>query len=340
MTTKLDTPKNRGELTYSNTGSCGRLVNYEVSNKEKLGDENTFFTIDKDKITSEEAKNIIDYNVKGLKKDEEKFYSFSLNPSADELSHIKNDKNLMKSYVRDVMSNYAKNFQSKNLSDKDIVWTAIIHDTRYYTHEDLAKARENKDSQNFRVGDVKPGNNMHAHIIVSRLNKDMKTALTIRGRKGKDNFSLFEFQKKNQESFQVNFKYKEGVNLYGEMQTKSILKGLHSLSDRMPLNDNIVISIAEKHNFSGKINYNIKDLHKTVSRGEVVNDPYRFIEIGKKEYNKELKSDKQLIADINKGFSDVLSVISAGQTNEKNKGEIPDLSDYVRKRKKKKKLIL
>ncbi len=339
MTTKLDTPKSKGELTYSNTGSCGRLVNYEVSNKEKLGDENTFFTLDKDKITPEEAKNLIDFNVKGLKKDEEKFYSFSLNPSDEELKHINNDKSLMKNYVREVMATYAENFKDKDLTKKDIVWTAIIHDTRYYTHDDITKAKENKEKVSFKVGDVKPGNNMHVHIIVSRKDAGMKKTLTIRGRKGKDNFSLFDFQRKNQEKFQSLNNFKVGVNLYGEMQTKSILKGLKSLSDKMPLDDKLVLKIAAKHNYSGNINYNLKDLEKTVNRGGVVNDPYRFIEVGKKEYNKEVKDKQVFVQDVAKGFDEILSVISSGQINEKNKGEIPDMSDYIRRRKKKKKLI-
>lgn len=196
MTTKLDVPKNKGELTYTNTGSCSRLVNYQISNKEKLGDDNSFFTLERDSITAQEAKDLIDFNVKGLKKEDEKFYSFSLNPSDDELKHINNDKKKIKTYVREVMNNYATNFKDKGLNNKDLVWTAIIHDTRYYTHEDIKKANDLKEPVNFRVGDKKKGNNLHVHVIVSRQDATMTKTLTIRGRKGKENFSLFEFQKK------------------------------------------------------------------------------------------------------------------------------------------------
>jgi hypothetical protein len=340
MTTKLDAPKSKGELTYSNTGSCARLINYEISNKEKLGDENHFFTLDKDKITPEEAKALIDFNVKGLKKEEEKFYSFSLNPSDAELEHIKNDKNKVKNYVRAAMSNYAENFKDKGLKKEDIVWTAIIHDTRYYTHDDIKKLKETNEKNNFKVGDKKPGNNMHIHIIVSRKDASMGKTLTIRGRKGKENFSLFDFQKKNQETFQAINNYRVGVNLYGEMQTKSILSTLGDLNGKMPLDKEIVLKIAAKHNYSGNINYNLKDLYKSINRGEVINDPYKFIEVGKKQYNNELKLQKEVKEDFAQGLEDLFSVIGTGKTSEKNKGEIPDISDYARKRKKKKKLIL
>lgn len=339
MTTKLDTPKNKGELTYSNTGSSARLINYQISNKEKLGDENEFFTLSKERISPEDAKKMIDNNVKGLKAADEKFYSFSINPSDDELKHIGNDKNKLKEYTRKVMSNYADNFKEKGLKPTDIVWTAIIHDTRYYTHEDVSRAKQAKEPINFKAGDIKPGNNMHVHIIVSRKNSDMKQTLTIRGRKGKTNFSLFEFQKNNQNSFQDQFKYRVGENLYGEMQTQSILKELKKFNTKMPLNDQEVLKIANKHNFSGNINYNIKDLHKSINRGQAIDDPYRFIEIGKKDYFKELKESKELKDDIKQGFSDLLTVLSSGNSMEKNKGEIPDISDYYRKRKKKKLII-
>lgn len=330
MTTKLDIPKNKGALVYSNTGSCARLINYQISDKEKLGLENEFFNQNNDSITREQAVFLIDNNVQGLKKTDEKFYSFSINPSNEELNFIKNDKNKIKEYTRNVMENYAKNYKKADLNKNDIVWTAIIHDTRYYNHAD-------KNVDKSQIGKKKDGNNMHIHIIVSRKTSDMKKTITVRGRKGIDNFPLFEFQKKNQETFQETFKYRVGVNLYGEMQTKSIINNLKALNNKMPLDEKIILQIAEKNNFSGKINYNIKELTNSINRGENILDPYKFIELGKKEYLNNINNKTEVESNNLEG---VVYFLSRGSQTENNNGEIPDISELKKKRKNKKNLNL
>lgn len=128
------------------------------------------------------------------------------------------------------------------------------------------------------------------------------------------------------------------MNIYGETQTKAILNSLFKIEHKMPLSEKEILKIAERHNFSGKINYNIKDLEKSINRGEVINDPYKFIEVGKKEYKNELKEAAALNTNVSESISNLLEVVSSGPSTERNRGEVPDINEYIKRRKKKKKI--
>nr|WP_310589788.1 DUF5712 family protein [Dyadobacter luticola] len=108
----------------------------------------------------------MDQNVAKLKKIEAKFYLINISPSGKELDHIGNDPQKLKAFAREVMKEYAGNF-NKGLSEKDIKYYGKIEYNRYYTHEDP----EVKQGLRKR-GEAKEGCHMHAQLIVSRKTAD------------------------------------------------------------------------------------------------------------------------------------------------------------------------
>lgn len=80
--------------------------------------------------------------MKGLGKHEEKFYTIIISPSEDELRHIGNDDEKLKSFVRRIMDDYARNFNLKDgrkLEGEDLLWFATIHADRNVKNLDLKK---------------------------------------------------------------------------------------------------------------------------------------------------------------------------------------------------------
>lgn len=152
--------------TGGNTGSCGQLTDYLEKENQKLGKNELWFDQGRDDIGPDQVKSGIDNNVAKLKKTEAKFYLINISPSGKELDHIGNDPRKLKVYAREVMKEYAENF-NKGLSEKDIKYYGKIEYNRYYTHEDL----EVKQGLHKR-GEVKEGNHMHAQLIVSRKTAD------------------------------------------------------------------------------------------------------------------------------------------------------------------------
>lgn len=152
--------------TGGNTGSCGQLTDYLEKENQKLGKNELWFDQGRDDIGPDQVKSGIDNNVAKLKKAEAKFYLINISPSGKELDHIGNDPQKLKAYAREVMKEYAENF-NKGLSGKDIKYYGKIEYNRYYTHEDP----EVKQGLRKR-GEVKEGNHMHAQLIVSRKTAD------------------------------------------------------------------------------------------------------------------------------------------------------------------------
>jgi len=152
--------------TGGNTGSCRQLADYLEKENQKLGKNELWFDQARDDIGPDQVKSGIDSNVAKLKKTEAKFYLINISPSGKELDHIGNDPQKLKAYAREVMKEYAENF-NKGLSDKDIKYYGKIEYNRYYTHEDP----EVKQGLRKR-GEVKEGNHMHAQLIVSRKTAD------------------------------------------------------------------------------------------------------------------------------------------------------------------------
>ncbi len=219
-----------------NTGSVSNLVDY--LEKENAGlnieDHEDFFNHDGDGFSAMEVQNTIDNNKKKLKQTDTKFYMMTVNPSKAELEHLRSkmeestvsDEKLFKLYIKDLMDEYAKNFNrqypnGKQLTGKDLVYFAKIEHERTYKFgerryekqlvynkkidirinekkkefksatkpKDRIKAHErikelekqyikNENGTIIREGAQKDGNNLHAHIIISRLDKTQTMQLS------------------------------------------------------------------------------------------------------------------------------------------------------------------
>jgi hypothetical protein len=153
-----------GGTVYANSGTSAMLVNYlqhEDLGRLKQGEAlEPFFNQEKDHIRGPEVIYELDRNKAQLGKADAKFYSVTVSPSEQELRHLGETKaeqsRALKDYIRQaLMPAYAANF-NKGLGAGDILYYAKVH------HE-----------RNRETG----GEDMHAHIIVSR--KDVKNKLKL-----------------------------------------------------------------------------------------------------------------------------------------------------------------
>ena len=110
-----------------------------------------FFNQYGEKISAEEVTKAIDQNTAKLKKREPKFYSITLNPSARELKRLKNNKEALKLYTREVMKDYAAAFNreisGRKVTVDDILYFAKIEHQRTFKGTDK-KVRENQPYAN------------------------------------------------------------------------------------------------------------------------------------------------------------------------------------------------
>lgn len=191
MYSKLHRPQKDERKVSQNAGSCVKLAYYL---EKESGKEKAFFSHTQNCVGVSEVVNRIDNNKRTLKKWQDKFYMLSYNPSQSEIAHLikrltgKDVKSLddllpgekkivldeFRDYVRDCMNVYARNFnRDKELSADDLVYFGRIEEFRYYTHEDI----EVKEGFKKR-GELKEGLNLHAHVIVSRMDVTQKIALS------------------------------------------------------------------------------------------------------------------------------------------------------------------
>lgn len=144
------------EKKIGNKGSVETLVVYlEKENKDKnIIDHEFFFDQEKETIFPADVINRIDNNKKKLAANDSKFYMLILSPSEKENEFLNNDPDKLKTYTREFMNAYAANF-NKGLQGSDLVYFAKVERNRY---------DKNKE--------IKDGNNLHIHIIVSRRDKN------------------------------------------------------------------------------------------------------------------------------------------------------------------------
>lgn len=184
MFVKVHEPVNTPRVC-DNKGSCLKLVEY--LNKETFEDKpyyDTFFSHGEDYVSPVTAMRKIDNNHKKLKRNDDKFYMLSINPSQDEAAHLirrvtgrdvtefeqlkveEQEKVLaeLKRYSRNCMDLYAENFRREKVrSGKDLVYFGRVETERHYKNND----REVEEGR-AKAGDRKPGLQLHIHIIVSR----------------------------------------------------------------------------------------------------------------------------------------------------------------------------
>lgn len=161
MVTNFSSP-----IKGANGGSCQRLAGYLEKENNQLppAQQEAFFCAHSDKVSQSEVVAQIDRNgaTQGLKTAQDRFYTFTIDPSQKELTHIGSDPDKLRDYTRGVMENYAANF-GKGIESKDLVWYAKIEYSRSYTHADQAV-----QDGTAQKGQPKEGEQMHIHVIVSR----------------------------------------------------------------------------------------------------------------------------------------------------------------------------
>lgn len=188
-----------GHGKYANTGSCFGVISYlshEDGQRLEQGEHVEMLFDQHREVGSREAVIELDANKAKLCKDEAKFYVITVSPSEAEIkkmgqNSMERSQNLRKFIREDLMRLYADNF-GKGLTENDIKYFAKVHLDR---------------------GD-KIGENMHAHIVVSR--KDMSNTKKLSPMTNHRNtnkgvvhggFDRVEFFKKVEQGFDVRFNF-------------------------------------------------------------------------------------------------------------------------------------
>jgi hypothetical protein len=245
MHIKIINTYNKPQSNYKNNGSCSRTINYLKKEAIEKNTEVSYFNNERDNISEHEVQYNIDNNIKGVKQEDEKFFSLVISPSSDELEHLGNDREKIKQYVRKIMDNYAENFHLKNgnITSENIVYYATIHSERKYKFNDKKVKNNNK-----KIGEKKKGNNLHIHIIVSARDKEQK--ITLNPIKSSTRFSIDKFTQKNCSAFSEMFDYKKTLDDYHNCYNYRVNKEI----------ENRIKSINKKHSLHFNSEYYIKNV--------------------------------------------------------------------------------
>ena len=165
------------DVKSGNTGSCHDLVRYL---EKETGEGQRFFSHTEQDISPERVIMDIDGNKKALGANDAKFFMLSLNPSQSEQMHLigrevddfkeltsqekKEVFQKLEEFTRSAMDEYALNFGRDNIrGGRDLMYYARVETERSYHPED-----EEVKQGIARIGEPKPGLNLHVHVIVSR----------------------------------------------------------------------------------------------------------------------------------------------------------------------------
>lgn len=296
MHSKIINPKVHGKAVYENKGSSSLLVAYLQHEVKEKGESLSFFNDEAGNISQQEVQQRIDYNVKGLRKTESKFIALVLSPSAEELRHIGNDEEKLKQFTSRAMQHYAENFHLKTgkvIGSADLLWFGAIHHHRTYKGTE----REVKEGQK-KSGELKPGLNMHVHIIVSKRDREQQITLSPFGNRGR--FDMNAWQSRNQEGFNQMFGYhpkvsrgKNRENGLGAAQRERLHARIGERVERInlyldkphQLKLEQVLEIAERRNYHKTFFLNLNRLEQKLKNYQYVQDPLHLL-----EHNRDRKS--------------------------------------------------
>lgn len=139
--------------------SVADFVQYleKENSTDDLQNKEYFFNHSLDTISPEEVTSEIDGNTAKLKTTEPRYYSITVNPSQRELLHIDNDPEKLKTYVRQLMSDYAnslnREINGRPVMAADIKYYAKIEYSRTYSGFDR-EIRDNAPYSN-RIAKLK-----------------------------------------------------------------------------------------------------------------------------------------------------------------------------------------
>ena len=291
MHSKIINPRSDGRFVFANRGSSRKTVSYLGHEAKAQNEKTRFFNDTQTGIESETVRTAIDSNSKGLRKQQEKFYSLVLSPSEQEIKHLSGDPKKLQQYTRQVMENYAANFtlqdkststHSKRLRSSDLVWFATMH-------------QERKEKEGAEKGVAKTGLHQHVHILVSAQDKNRQYRLSPRGRKS--HFVFKHWQVENGKTFQQMFGYQKATTserLTAGMPEETKLRHQERIRYRVAhlnqyfvgsqkLNAERALSIGKAQEYGKGFFFNLHRLTKQYQEGKLVNNPYHVLETGKDE---------------------------------------------------------
>ena len=285
MHSKIIDPRRDGRFVFANRGSCSKTVSYLGHEAREQGRDTSFFNQERSDVGSEEVRVTLDENSKGLRKQQEKFYSFVLSPSQAELEHIGNDKAKLQAYTRQVMDNYARNSTLKDgstLAPSALVWFATVH-------------QERKEKEGERKGTTKSGLHQHVHVLVSAQDRSRQHRLNPKGWKSR--FTFKDWQVQNGKTFQQLFDYRNATTsqkLIASMPLETQQRHQERIRYRIThLNEHLVgkekldvekaVSIGQQQQYGKGFFFNLHRLTQQYQQGKIVNNPYHVLQTGKDE---------------------------------------------------------
>ncbi len=258
------------KTSANNKGSCSKYgfylnkENEEYTKMEQPERQQYFFNQTENKISTVNAIATVDDNNKGkgLKKNQDKYFTLTLNFSHKELQFLaekasgkkinnvdelnieqyKKYNEAIREYAREAMNNYSDNFK-RNISKNDIAWFAKVEHRRRFkgTDKEVEKGKVNS-------GELKPGLNSHVHITVSRMHKEYRTSLsplansrfstnkTLNGKQVTSGFDRSNWKQLNEDSFDKMFNYERDIE--EKFETMRILKN-GSLQEKQAMKQDI-----------------------------------------------------------------------------------------------------
>ena len=229
----------------NNKGSSGQLVHYlDKENRLYKPDElMLWFNGGSKTVQSYEVKNKLDNNIAKLCRDDAKFFLINISPSQKEIAHLMEHygedgaREKLKKYAVKIMDEYARNFKKDNIkSNTDLLWFGKLENHRYYSYKD----KEVKNGQ-VKRGTVKPGEQMHIQVIVSR--KDITNKIRLsqmnksRGKNAEHSkklgqFDRVAFKNSGEKVFDQEFNFQRPVT---ETFKHANANAKGSLKDRMEM---------------------------------------------------------------------------------------------------------
>ncbi|MEQ9443899.1 MAG: DUF5712 family protein [Cyclobacteriaceae bacterium] len=287
MHSKIINPARHGRFVFSNRGSCKKTVSYLGHERQQQPGAAHFFNQHQDAITGKEVQIAIDQNARGLRKQQEKFYSLVFSPSLEEVAHIHNDPNKLKAFTRQAMENYAQNFRfprhpGKTLTEKDLHWFATIHQSRI-------------EKKGPKKGQIKPGYQTHIHVLVSAQNQDR--SLRLNPRSYRSRFPIKDWQIQNGKTFQQLFDYQKTTTaekLTSPMSPPEQLRHQERIRGNVAhvnryftghwkLDEAKVQQIGADQHYGKGFFFRLHHLVQGYQQGKPLNNPYHFLEKGKDE---------------------------------------------------------
>lgn len=210
--------------TADNKGSSAGLVNYLDKENRPGGSSNQelWFNEGHRDIPSYQARRAIDNNIAKLGKADAKFFLVNISPSQKEIAWLKERygdagaKEQLKLYAVNMMDEYARNFKRPGIeSSQDLLWFGKLENYRRYSYKDW-QVRQGF----YKVGDLKPGEQMHIQVIVSRKDITNKIKLSpMNNSKGRNaeharrmgQFDRSAFKESGERVFDQQFGFVRGV---------------------------------------------------------------------------------------------------------------------------------